>query len=73
VKAAGLEPRSEAMKAVFVGLGVAGLVALVAFGWRAAWGRAAMVAVATATLWYLPFGTLSSALQLVLLLLLPLR
>jgi hypothetical protein len=73
VAAVGLDPRGAVMKWTFVASGLAGLVAAVAFALGASWGWAAMVAMAVATLWYAPLGTVTSAIQLVLLLLPPLR
>jgi hypothetical protein len=61
------------MKVAFLALGLAGMVALAGFLFRAPWGWAAMVSLAVATLWYLPFGTVSSVVQLVLLMLPALR
>lgn len=73
VEKVGIPPRSTLMKAIHVGLGAAWLVALVAFALGQAWAWKAMLACAVAGLWYLPFGTLLSVIQIALLLLPPLR
>jgi len=67
VSAAGLEPRSTLMKSIFAVYGLLWLVAMACFaaGWRWAWH--AMLVAAIGALWYLPFGTLLSLLQVVLL------
>ena len=71
--AAGIEPRSTLMKSVHLVLGVAWLAVVVCFalGWRWAWWG--MFACAALGLWYLPFGTLLSIVQIILLLLPALR
>lgn len=65
----GIPPRSTLMKTVHLVLGVAWLLVAAPFVLRvegAWWG---MLGCAVATLWYLPFGTLLSLIQIVLLLL----
>jgi hypothetical protein len=69
VEAAGIEPRSTLMKSVHVGLGVLWIVATVCFVFRMPWAWSGMLACAALSLWYLPFGTLFSVIQIVLLLL----
>jgi hypothetical protein len=59
------------MKLTFVALGAAGLAALGLLLARSGLGRPAMIAAAVATLWYLPVGTVTSVLVIVLLLLGP--
>lgn len=73
VSAVGIEPRSTLMKTIHVGLGAIWVVVLVCFVMRLPWAWAGMLACAVAGLWYLPFGTLLSVIQIVLLLLPPLR
>jgi hypothetical protein len=73
VALAGVEPRSTIMKAVHLILGSVWLVASAGFLLGAAWGWRAMLLCAIAGLWYLPFGTLLSLVQIVLLLLPALR
>ena len=64
----GIEPRSTLMKSIFLGTGVVWLGVLVAYVLRRRRAGVAMLLMAGATLWYLPFGTLSSAVQIGLLL-----
>jgi len=64
----GIEPRSTLMKSIHLVLGAAWLVIAVCFALRlpgAWWG---MLVSAALALWYLPFGTLLSVVQIVLLL-----
>src|SRR5262245_9083317 len=65
VSAVGIAPRSSFMKAAFVAFGLAWLASTVAFAFRASGSAVALALVAVATLWYLPVGTLMSALVLV--------
>ncbi|MDH3198652.1 MAG: hypothetical protein OEO21_10475 [Candidatus Krumholzibacteria bacterium] len=69
VTAVGIDPRSTLMKGIHVAVGGAWLVAIAAFAWGASWSWWAMLACAVAGLWYLPFGTLLSLIQIVLLML----
>lgn len=73
VAAAGLEPRSPAVKSLFVvyGLAFVGLAAAFVLGVSKAWW--ALLAVAVLGLWYVPFGTVINAVVIALLLLPPLR
>ena len=73
VSAAGIEPRSTLMKSIHLGLGAAWLVVTGAFVLRRRRAWHGMLLCAIATLWYLPFGTLLSLVQIGLLLLPPLR
>lgn len=73
VSAVGIEPRSTLMKSIHLGLGAAWLPVIGAFILRRSWAWWGMLLCAAATLWYLPFGTLLSVVQIVLLLLPPLR
>lgn len=73
VKAVGIEPRSTLMKAIHVVLGVIWIAMMVCFVFRVPWAWTGMLACAIAGLWYLPFGTLLSVIQIVLLMLPPLR
>ncbi len=73
VSAAGVDPRSTAMKVAHVTLGAAWLAAAVAFAVAAPWAWWGMLACAVATLWYLPFGTVLGLVEIVLLLLPALR
>lgn len=68
VASVGIEPRSTLMKSIHLGLGLVWLGVMLGFALglpRARWG---MLACAVAALWYLPFGTLLSLIQIVLLL-----
>ena len=67
VAAVGIEPRSTLMKLIHVALGVIWLAMIVAFISGAPWAWWGMIVCAAAGLWYLPFGTLLSVTQLVLL------
>lgn len=68
VSAVGIEPRSTLMKTIHVVLGAAWLVVNACFILRLEWAWWGMIALAVAGLWYLPFGTLLSAVQIVILL-----
>lgn len=68
VSAVGIEPRSTLMKSIHVVLGVGWLGVTVCFLVGISWARTGMFVCAALGLWYLPFGTLLSILQMVLLL-----
>lgn len=68
VAAAGLQPRSTLVKSVHLALGLLWLAAMTAFAANLRGGWPGMFFCAAAALWYLPFGTLLSILQMVLLL-----
>jgi hypothetical protein len=69
VSAVGIEPRSTTMKLIHLVIGVVWLFLMVCFALRLPWAWWGMLACATAGLWYLPFGTVLSVIQIVLLLL----
>ena len=73
VEAVGIEPRSALMKSIHLGLGVAWLGAVAGYLRGARWGRRSLLTCAALGLWYLPFGTILSIAQIILLLLPPLR
>lgn len=73
VSAVGLDPRSTLMKFVHLLLGASWLVIMAAFALQYQWAWWGMLACAWASLWYLPFGTLMSVVQIAILLLPPLR
>jgi len=73
VSVAGIEPRSTLMKSIHLVLGLVWLAFLVCFVLRLPWAWGGMLACAVLGLWYLPFGTLLSAIQIVLLLSPPVR
>lgn len=68
VETVGIEPRSTAMKLVFLGYGAAWLAVVGAFVARREWSWKAMLVAAIGSLWYLPFGTLLGVVQIALLL-----
>ena len=73
VSAVGIEARSTLMKSIFLIFGLAWLGIMVCFGLALEWAWWGMLVCAIAASWYLPFGTLLSLIQIVLLLLPPLR
>ena len=70
VERLGIPPRSTAMKVIFVAFGVSWLVIAAALVLRLPWAPTAALVAAILTLWYLPVGTVSSVIQIALLLLL---
>jgi hypothetical protein len=70
VRAVGIEPRSYFMKAIFVIYGLAWIFISERFAQGLSWTWLAMFIAAIGTLWYLPFGTVSSLVQITLLILL---
>lgn len=70
VRAVGLEPRSFLMKGIFVLYGAAWLLIILCYSLGFPWARSAMLLAAAGSLWYLWVGTISSSVQLGLLLLL---
>ncbi len=71
VTAVGLDPRSTAVKLVFVAYGLAYLLALAALLLHVAGAWIAVLVLAIAGLWYLPIGTLTNLAVIALLLLTP--
>ena len=67
VVAIGLEPRSTLVRAMHLGLGAGWLAVLACYVRRIRWAWSGMLACAVLGLWYLPFGTLLSLAQVVLL------
>jgi len=65
--ALGIDPRSTLVMSIHVGLGGTWLLALAAFVKRVPGSRLGLIVCAVLGLWYLPWGTLLSAIQLVLL------
>jgi hypothetical protein len=70
VSYAGMDPRSTAMKLVFVTLGVLWLTVLALVLSRARQGMMLAIIAGVLTLWFLPIGTLFSAMVIVCALLL---
>lgn len=68
VSAIGIAPRSTLMKLIFTIYGFAWLVIIVAFARGVSWARTAMLLAAVGSLWYLPVGTCTSVLVIVLML-----
>lgn len=73
VSAVGIQPRSTLMKSIHVVLGVAWLGAMIRFALGLSHAWSGMLVCAVLGLWYLPFGTLLSVAQIVVLLLPALR
>ena len=69
VSAVGLEPMGLAVAVLFIACGVARAAATVVLLARSPWAWQAMMASSIAILWYLPIGTASAMLTIVLLLL----
>jgi hypothetical protein len=67
VSAAGIEPRSALMKLIHLILGTVWLDAALWFALGLPWSRVGILVCAILSLWYLPFGTLLSLVQIVLL------
>jgi hypothetical protein len=70
LQAVGLDPRSTLVKVAFVVIGALWIAAAIIFALGYPGSRTAMLIMAIATLWYLPFGTLVAVVQIVLLTLL---
>lgn len=70
VRGVGIEPRSTAMKSIFLIYGLIWLTIITCFllGIHGSW--TGMVIAAVLSLWYLPFGTLLGLVQIVLLIIL---
>lgn len=68
VSAVGIEPRSTLMKTIHLTLGLAWLGVGACFWLGLPWARTGILACAVLGLWYLPFGTLLSLIQIALLL-----
>ncbi len=67
VSAIGIQPRSTLMMSFFALYGLAWLIVLLSFVRAAPWSGSAMLIAAVGALWYLPFGTLFSGFQILLL------
>ena len=70
VRAVGIEPRGTFMKLIFFGYGVLWLAVAAMYLLGASWAWWAALVLAAGALWYLPFGTLLSVVQLVVLIVL---
>jgi hypothetical protein len=67
LSAAGLEPRSTVIKTIFVLYGVGSFIAVAAFATDRPWGRNFLIVMAVLGLWYLPIGTGTNMIALILL------
>lgn len=67
VKAIGIEPRSALMKSIFVMYGLIALAIAVCFALGFSWARGAMIVVCILGLWFLPIGTVTNLIALILL------
>jgi len=73
VSAVGIDPRSTGTKLIHLALGLVWLGVMAGFALGSSWAWTGMVVCAVLGLWYLPFGTLLSLIQIGLLLLPALR
>ena len=69
VSAIGIDPMSSLMKSIFLITGVYGIIAVACFAFSPATGWKLLLVFSILTLWNLMFGTMSSILVIVLLLL----
>lgn len=67
VKAAGIEPRSVLMKSIFVAYGLMALAMTICFALGVSWGRPALMTVCALGLWFLPIGTVTNLIALIVL------
>lgn len=70
VSAIGIDPESALMKSIFMAWGALGLILTVSFAMRVRRADNALLFFNLASIWYLVAGTLSSSLQVILLLIL---
>jgi hypothetical protein len=68
VKTIGIEPRSTLMKFIFVVYGVIALAIAICFILGLSWSRTALTIVCILGLWFLPIGTVTNLIALILLL-----
>ena len=64
----GINPESTTMKVIFLTWGIAGLIITICFVLKINWAPNALIVINILSLWYLVPGTISSALQIALLL-----
>ncbi|MDX1439145.1 MAG: hypothetical protein R3284_04505 [Rubricoccaceae bacterium] len=67
VEAVGIAPRSSLMMGIHMLLGGAWMICVVGWLRKSSWAWTGMMVCAVAALWYLPFGTILSVLQIGLL------
>lgn len=70
VSAVGINPESTLMKSVFIAWGGVGLIMMVCYAMEVRKSERSLLVFNIASLWYLVAGTLSSAVQVILLLIL---
>ncbi len=68
VQKIGIDPESTSMKTIFVIWGIIGLAITAAYALDKPWAWKAMIAINICSAWYAMMGTLSSLIQIVLLL-----
>ena len=68
VKAIGIDPGSTTMKSIFLIWGIAGLIITGCYILNVSWAKNGMIVMNILSLWYLVPGTVSSVLQIILLL-----
>lgn len=68
VKAIGIEPRSTLMKSIFVTHGLIALAVTICFALGLPWTRVAMIIICILGMWFLPIGTVTNLVALILLL-----
>lgn len=66
----GIDPMSTLMKSIFVLFGITGLIITICFAVNVPWSWKAMLIFNICSLWNFYFGTMSSALQIILLIIL---
>ena len=67
VNAVGLEPRSTLMKSIFVTYGLVAMIVTLCFAQGLFWAHGAMIAICILGLWFLPVGTVTNLIALILL------
>lgn len=68
VKAVAIEPRSTLMKSIFVTYGLIALAIVVCFVFGLSWAHTALIIVGVLGLWFLPIGTITNLIAVILLL-----
>ena len=67
VSSVGIDPHSTLMTTIFVAYGLSALAALAGFLTDQPWGRSALLIMSVLGLWYLPIGTATNIIVLILL------
>jgi hypothetical protein len=67
VKAVGIEPRSTLMKSIFIIYGLSALIITACFMLGVSWARMVLIIVCILGLWFLPIGTITNLVALILL------